>query len=301
MEGKGIMQETTSGPSTRFMCIHTLANRFEGDLLLDALKKEGIPTYLRTFEETAYDGLFVCQRGWGWIMVPEELSSQALDIIKLLLDNAEAKTVYVNPEEVDPMLWERLKKANPETICRDALVGYDSALAAYIVPFLNAEFLCFPEQQSIRLHTGCSFTTPDFQFYLVVLHYLLEARAIQLSGRWISEREIPGGELFFRGIHRLPIESLTALFGHRASVFKTVAAKMGCMPAKIGDFAFQFPVLPRIPVVLALWQADDEFEPVMLIRFDSTISSQLQNPDTIWAMANVFSEGLQVCAKGLKE
>jgi hypothetical protein len=291
------MQDTMTGPSTHFTNIHTLANRFEADLLLDALTKEGIPAFLRSFEETAYDGLFVCQRGWGWLMVPEELSPQALQIIKPLIENIPSRTIYVDPSEVDPLLWERLINADPESICRNALVSYDSKLAAYVVPFLKAEFLCASKQRCIAPLTGSAFTTQDFQFYLVLLNYLLEAQPTELSGRLIGEKEIPGGEVFFRGPHVLPLAPLTALFGGRPDLFRTVAETMGGTPLEMGDLAFHFRVLPRIPLVLILWEGDDEFEPEMLLRFDSTITSQLERLDAMWALANVFSKSLQACAK----
>jgi hypothetical protein len=293
------MHDTMTGASTHFTSIHTLANRFEGDLLLDALRKEGIPAFLRSFEETAYDGLFVCQRGWGWIMVPEELSSQALQIIKPLTEDIQSRKIYVDPSEVDPLLWERLSNADPESICHNARVAYDSKLAAYVVTFLNGEFLCSFEQRSIGPRTGGAFTTLDFPLYLVLLHYLLEAQPTELSGRLIGEKEIPGGEVFFRGPHGLPLAPLTALFGHQPDLFRTVAETMGGTPLLMGDMGFQFRVLPRIPLVLILWEGDDEFEPEMLLRFDSTITSQLERLDAIWALANVFSKSLQACAKSL--
>jgi hypothetical protein len=292
-------KDAMTGPSTQFTSIHTLSNRFEGDLLLDALKKEGIPAFLRSFEETAYDGLFVCQRGWGWIMVPEELSSQSLQIIKPLIEDIQSRKIYVDPAEVDPLLWERLTDADPESICGNARVAYDSKLAAYVVPILNAEFLCSFEQRCIAPLSGGTLINLDFQFYLVLLHYLLEAKPKELSGRLISEKEIPGGEVFFRGPHGLPLAPLTDLFGRQPDLFRTVAETMGGTPVQMGDLGFQFPVLPRIPLVLVLWEGDDEFEPEMLLRFDSTVTSQLERLDAIWAMTNVFSKSLQACAKSL--
>ena len=294
------MHDSETGPSTNFISIHTLSNRFEADVLLDALKNEGIPAFLRSFEETAYDGLFVCQRGWGWIMVPDDeaVSSRAIAIIKPLLEDIQSRTIYVDPAEVDPRLWERLREADPPVICRNAQVTYDADLAAYVVPFLGTDFRCSPERQTIEpLLAGDAFTTLDFQFYLVFLHHLLEAQPRELSGNWISEKEIPGGELFFRGLHGLPLEPLTQIFGRQPEFFRSVAEKLAGIPAPMGDLAFQFSLFPRIPLRLVLWEGDDEFEPEMLIRFDRTITSQLENLDAILALTNVFSKTLQACAK----
>lgn len=293
------MQDMTSGASTRFTSVHTLANRFEADLLLDALKQEGIPTFLRTFEETAYDGLFVCQRGWGWLMVPEEFSSQATEIIKPLIEDFKSRSIYVDPSEVDPLLWERLGQADPKAVCRNAGVAYEPKLAAYVVPFLHAEFLCSVGTQSIELLTGDGFTVPDFQFCLVLLNYVLEARPQELSGRWMGEKELPGGEAFFRGVHGIPLEPLTAILGHQPDRFRMVAEALGGTPEAMGDLAFRFSAFPRIPLLLVLWQGDEEFAPEMLIRFDSTIAAHLKRLDAIWALASVFSRSIEACAKSL--
>ena len=68
--------------------IHTLGNRFEADLLLHALEQEGIPVRLRTYEETAYDGLFVPQRGWGTLFVPGDYEDSARELIGRVLTSA---------------------------------------------------------------------------------------------------------------------------------------------------------------------------------------------------------------------
>ena len=72
-----------------WVCVHTLANRFEGDLLLQALNQEQIPVLLRTYEETAYDGLFVPQKGWGDLLVPDDYREEARDLIRGILKSAD--------------------------------------------------------------------------------------------------------------------------------------------------------------------------------------------------------------------
>ena len=54
--------------------LRTVQNRFEGELLAAALERSGVDFFLRTFEDTAYDGLFVAQEGWGvlWVAVADK-------------------------------------------------------------------------------------------------------------------------------------------------------------------------------------------------------------------------------------
>lgn len=41
----------------------TLDNQFQADLLTDALEKAEIPFLLREYKDSAYNGLFVTQKG----------------------------------------------------------------------------------------------------------------------------------------------------------------------------------------------------------------------------------------------
>ena len=62
--------------------LRTVQNRFEGELLAAALERSGIDFFLRTFEDTAYDGLFVAQEGWGVLWVAPEDRQIAEDILQ---------------------------------------------------------------------------------------------------------------------------------------------------------------------------------------------------------------------------
>jgi ketol-acid reductoisomerase len=52
--------------------ILVVENKFEADLVYQALQEEGIPVMLKRFSDTAYDGLYIPQKGWAAVMIPEE-------------------------------------------------------------------------------------------------------------------------------------------------------------------------------------------------------------------------------------
>ena len=56
-------------------------NRFEGDRIRQALEEAQIPYMIKSYLDTAYDGLYIPQKGWGAVMVPEELREKAEKII----------------------------------------------------------------------------------------------------------------------------------------------------------------------------------------------------------------------------
>lgn len=61
------------------VCI--LENRFEADVISYALGKEDITFIIKEFRDTAYDGLFIPQLGWGEILVSDKETKRAEDII----------------------------------------------------------------------------------------------------------------------------------------------------------------------------------------------------------------------------
>jgi len=75
--------------------VHTVENRFEADLLVQALRQENIPVLLRRFEETAYDGLFVTQMGWGALLVPGDYEEEAARVVNRVLESINDGVVKV--------------------------------------------------------------------------------------------------------------------------------------------------------------------------------------------------------------
>ena len=59
----------------------TVENRFEGDRVSQALNDVEIPFMIKTFLDTAYDGLYLPQKGWGVVMVPENFEEEAERVI----------------------------------------------------------------------------------------------------------------------------------------------------------------------------------------------------------------------------
>ena len=56
-------------------------NRFEGDRISQSLHDAEIPFMVKSFLDTAYNGLYVPQKGWGMVLVPEGFLEEAERII----------------------------------------------------------------------------------------------------------------------------------------------------------------------------------------------------------------------------
>ena len=66
----------------KFVKISNLENSIEVQLLESILIERNIPYNIRSFHDTAYNGLFQFQKGWGEIYAPTERKEEILEIIE---------------------------------------------------------------------------------------------------------------------------------------------------------------------------------------------------------------------------
>ena len=74
-----------------FKKITVADNKFEADLIAQTLQQEDIPCMIRPYHDTAYDGIFIPQKGWGAVMVPEALEEKACAIIAEIREGLKEK------------------------------------------------------------------------------------------------------------------------------------------------------------------------------------------------------------------
>lgn len=80
----------------QFIKIAAVENLIEAQVLEDALNEREIPFRIRSFHDTAYNGLFQFQKGWGVIYAPAAYEKEILETIENLrqsLQSADAGDV----------------------------------------------------------------------------------------------------------------------------------------------------------------------------------------------------------------
>jgi len=61
--------------------IMTLESQFEAQRIKNVLDRENIPHIIRSFHDSAYDGLFQGQQGWGVLMADEKNEKKILELV----------------------------------------------------------------------------------------------------------------------------------------------------------------------------------------------------------------------------
>jgi hypothetical protein len=65
----------------KYIKIAVFENATEAQLMESILKEQQLPHRIRSFHDTAYDGLFQVQKGWGELFAPPELETEILSIL----------------------------------------------------------------------------------------------------------------------------------------------------------------------------------------------------------------------------
>ena len=190
-------------------------------------------------------------------------------------------------ESVDQSYFQELAERNPAEVCRTALCRHDSSTHTYLLSVWGEDYLIDPRNFFIAKKA-----TPDSKVNvllgLFIIYYLLHVKEMDVSGQWISEKEVPGGAAFFRGPHTVPGYLIAERYGDHLGEFKKKCGTLGGTPIDMADAAFAFSITPRIPVAVLLWEGDTEFPPEAKLLFDKTIADQLP-PDVI------FSLSVEIC------
>ena len=69
--------------------IAVLEDEFEAGLLEAILSEREIPHRMRSYYDTALDGLFQTQKGWGYVAAPEQYKAEVKEILADLRKAAE--------------------------------------------------------------------------------------------------------------------------------------------------------------------------------------------------------------------
>ena len=184
---------------------------------------------------------------------------------------------YINARK---LAVEKLSRESFETIAQRSGFKPSDGQSLHI-PFLDRTYLVSYPLFEFKDQTEGEKEIP-IQEQVLILHYLMAVEVPDLSGRWVSYREIPGASFYFGAFVKRAVDPLKKVFGQNISGFSRVSEKLGARIIENGDAGFEFRVLPAVPLQLILWEGDDEFPAEANILFDETIGRILSPEDVAW-------------------
>ena len=183
--------------------------------------------------------------------------------------------------------WTLLAKLDPEEVQRNAHVIHDKNLSTY-------ELICFDQQIRISLSDQTISGTSDISHTLMkelgdftrlsILNYLVNAKEIPAAQNLVRPSDLPGGDIFARGTHVLPLDEIATQFNNNRAGFLEKGQYLGGKQLDYGDMSVELVPFPRIPVVLIVWSGDEEFPAKSSLLFDSSCIFHMPI-DILWSTA----------------
>jgi len=171
-------------------------------------------------------------------------------------------------EKVYQELLPRLAAADLKSAARELGLDWQADQNAARVPLLGRDFLVGPD--GVRPADGGS---DPFTHRIVLAYYLLHGGRGTPAGRYLPYRELPGGQDFARSLSEIVEGRLARSFSGRLPQLEKAAQALGASPAPpefSGDLARVFPALPKLPLVLTFYDADEEFPAEAKVFYDLT-------------------------------
>jgi hypothetical protein len=189
----------------------------------------------------------------------------------------------------NPLHWEDLRARSREEILDHGGVRPASQGAGYEVKYLDSLYLVDPVGERICEILPKPERELTEEFQILLIRYLIARNAGPLTGKEISEKDLPGGVTFFQGPHALHVAPLIKRYGRDPEAFEARGRELGGVRVNHGDRAMRFDPFPGIPVTYVLWKEDDEFPASVSVLFDSSIAGWFEL-DMIFTLVMVLTE-----------
>ena len=160
---------------------------------------------------------------------------------------------------------------NPADISSRANIPYNAESRTFTLRLMGVTYqVSWPDYEVRHLDRE------DLQYYplegaanarILVLRYLTEGAAAPATGKFLTYREVPWGEVYFTQFQGRCLFRLAYGFGNKLQKFREIMEKLGARKLPHGDAGYEFEFLNGLYLQFLLWEGDEEFPPSAQILF----------------------------------
>jgi hypothetical protein len=109
----------------------------------------------------------------------------------------------------------------------------------------------------------------------MLAYYFYMSDGYPAADEWIAFRDLPDGQFYSSAFQGYTGNKLARVFGDDIAAFTRAARSLDGRHLAIGDAAYGFQAVPRIPVAAVCWLGDEDFPTSYRILFDRSIEHHL--------------------------
>lgn len=166
---------------------------------------------------------------------------------------------------------EEYQKLDPTETAARTGIPYDSEKAAFGIRFLQQEYLVswpdFVIGKRDRKNGQYSALIETIPAKILVIRFLCKGAASVSTGKFLTYREVPWGEFYFKPFEGRCLKRLAYGYGSKPEFFAAQMEKIGSEKLDSGDVSYEFEFLNNHFVRFILWTGDDEFPPSAQILY----------------------------------
>ncbi|MBQ4601107.1 MAG: DUF3786 domain-containing protein [Oscillospiraceae bacterium] len=180
---------------------------------------------------------------------------------------------------------ERFAGADPQEMA--ARTGCQWENGELYVTFLGSRYAVSHPEGVFRGASELPLTTRTF-----LLRYLLEGKNLTPTGKWLTFRQMPWGEVYAAPYSGRVLKRAAFSLATRLSAFAEAAQKLGFAPVAAGDCGCQAQLLPGYFMRVLLWEGDEEFPPSAQVLYSDNFAQGFTAEDRVVA-ADILISVLQ--------
>lgn len=178
---------------------------------------------------------------------------------------------------------ELYKEADPFEIAKRTDVEYNPDTNEFHLHVMSkGYFISYPgfeirkeDESDVSYHALLDFHKTK----IFVLRFLIESHMVPAEGKFVTYRDIPDGELYFRQFQGRCIFRLQFGFGFKLDKFREGMEKLQGKPVKMGDVAYSFELMDGLTMIFIFWEGDEEFQPSAQILFSDNFAAMFKAED----------------------
>ncbi|MCD8346557.1 MAG: DUF3786 domain-containing protein [Lachnospiraceae bacterium] len=178
------------------------------------------------------------------------------------------------------------QKADPDEVSARTGAIWLKDSSEFLITFLGVEYAIHYPDFSIRIARKTDRPTALTQISAartLVIRFLVECCKAGSTGKFLTYREVPWGEVYYRQFCGRCLARLAYSYGNRLEAFCIAMEKLGAKKISAGDAGYEIELFDGYFIRFQLWSGDEEFPPSSQILFSDNFAAAFHAEDLVVA------------------
>lgn len=166
---------------------------------------------------------------------------------------------------------EQYQQMDPQECAARTGIPYNEETRCFRLRMLQKEYLVsWPElsvMQTDTQDTSYAVLVQEIPAKILALRFLLHGVLSQPTGNFLTYREVPSGEVYFRQFSGRCLSRLAYGFGFKPEKLAAAFEHLGAKKLSHGDVSYELEIINNYFVRFILWTGDEEFPPSTQMLF----------------------------------